>query len=233
MNQVCRAKKTRGCKAGTLALGLFVALAFLVARPSLSLALSAGTELSQAEMAKLTNRELVVHSKEISQCPWPEITVFTLIDASPAEAAALFSNYQDQKNYVPDLVRSTPTTRLGDNETVVDFEMRLPWPLANSRYSTRNTLTRVDGNGYQVSWNLVESDCLIDSKGMAQFIPYGEKTLLKYRSLIHPNGKLASAFGFKARSGVCKSVQAIATYTEETKKHNPEKVRKLVESFPK
>ena len=233
MNQVRHAIEQKGCRAGKLVLGLFLVLGLLVACPSFSLAAAPYTELSQAEMARLTNRELVVHSKEVPKCPWPEITVFTLVDASPGEAAALFSNYQDQKSYIPDLVKSTPTTRLGENETIVDFEMRLPWPLANSKYSTRNTLAKVDNNEYQVAWNLVESDCLIDSKGTVQFAPYGDKTLLRYRSLIHPGSKLSSVFSSRAKSGISKTVQATASYIEETKKHNPEKMRTLTNSLPR
>jgi hypothetical protein len=191
------------------------------------------TELDQAEMAKLTNKELVIHSKEVSSCPWPEITVFALIDVSPIEAAALFSNYQDHKKYIPDLVKSDPARRIADNEMIVDFEMRLPWPLANSKYSTGNIFYRLPNNEYQVCWYLVESDTLTDSKGIVQFIPYGKKTLLKYQALIHPDSKFASVFSSRAKPAVTKTVQAIVTYIEEIKKSNPEKVQELVKSLYK
>ena len=200
---------------------------------SLSFSMAPSTELTQMELSKLTNKELIIHSKEVPKCPWPEITVFTLIDVSPVEAAALFSNYQDQKTYIPDLIKSDPTRKLADNETVVDFEMRLPWPLASSKYSTGNVLNRLENNQYEICWYLVESDSLIDSKGTVQFIPYRDKTLLKYQSLIHPDSKLASVFSSRAKGAITKTVQAIVTYIEETKKKDPEKIQDLVNSLRK
>ena len=213
-----------------MALKLFLALALIV-YASFGFAMTPSAELNQTELAKLINKELIIHSKEIPRCPWPEITVFTLIDVSPVEAAALFSNYQDHKTYIPDLIKSDPSRKLADNETIVDFEMRLPWPFANSKYSTGNILTRLDNNEYEVYWYLVESDSLIDSKGTVQFIPYGKMTLLKYQSFIHPGSKLASVLSSKVKGGITKTVQAIVTYIEETKKNNPEKMQKLISAL--
>ncbi|MBP1731469.1 MAG: hypothetical protein H6Q55_1898, partial [Deltaproteobacteria bacterium] len=182
---------------------------------------------------KLANKELIIHSKAISSCPWPEITVFGLIDVLPIEAVALFSNYQDQKKYIPDLVKSDPSRKIAENEMIVDFEMRLPWPLANSKYSTGNIFNRLDNDKYEICWYLVESDSLIDSKGIVQFIPYGKRTLLKYQALIHPDSKFASVFSSSAKGAVTKTVQAIVTYIQETKKKDPEKTQDLVNSLRK
>ena len=213
-----------------MALKLFLALALTV-YASFGLAMTPSAELNQTELAKLTGKQLIVHSREIPRCPWPEITVFTLIDVSPVEAAALFSNYQDHKKYIPDLVKSDPIGKLAENEIIVDFEMHLPWPLANTKYSTGNVCNRLDNNEYEISWYLVESDSLIDTKGVVQFIPYGKKTLLKYQSLIHPDSKLASVLSSKVKGGITKTVQAIVTYIEETKKNNPEKMQKLISAL--
>ena len=205
----------------------------LITCASFSFSMNPSAELNREELAKLTNRELIIHSKEVSNCPWPEITVFTLIDASPVEAAALFSNYEDRKKYIPDLIKSDPTRRIAENEIIVDFEMRLPWPLGSSKYSTGNVLISLENNEYQISWYLVESDRLIDTKGIVQFIPYGNKTLLKYQALIHPDSKFALFFGSRFKSSTAKTVQAIVTYIEETKKNNPEKTQNLVNSLRK
>jgi hypothetical protein len=215
-----------------MALKLFLALA-LIMSASFGFALAPSAELTQTELAKLTNNELVIHSKEIPRCPWPEMTVFTLIDVSPVEAAALFSNYQDHKTYIPDLIKSDPARKLAYNETIVDFEMRLPWPLANSKYSTGNVFNRLDNNEYEICWYLVESDSLIDSKGTVQFIPYGKKTLLKYQSFIHPDSKIASVLSSRVKGGITRTVQAIVTYIEETKKKNPEKMQRLINALLK
>jgi hypothetical protein len=214
-----------------MALKLFLVLTLVMCASS-SFSLPPSAELSQTELARLTNKELIIHSKEVPKCPWPEVTVFTLVDVSPVEAAALFSNYQDHKKYIPDLVKSDPIGRLAENEIIVDFEMRLPWPLANSKYSTGNIFNRLDNNEYQICWYLVESDSLLDSKGTVQFIPYGKKTLLKYQSLIRPDSKLAAMFSSKARGSISKVVQAIVTYIEEIKKKNPEKIQKLITALP-
>jgi len=76
---------------------------------------------------------------------------------------------------------------------------------SNCKYSTGNVFKMLENDGYEISWYLVKSDSLIDSKGMVQFIPQGKKTLLKYKSLIHPDSKLASMFFSKARSGMSKN----------------------------
>jgi hypothetical protein len=215
-----------------MALRLFL-IFILTVFASLSFATTPSAELNQTEFTKLANKELIIHSKAISSCPWPEITVFGLIDVLPIEAVALFSNYQDQKKYIPDLVKSDPSRKIAENEMIVDFEMRLPWPLANSKYSTGNIFNRLDNDKYEICWYLVESDSLIDSKGIVQFIPYGKRTLLKYQALIHPDSKFASVFSSRAKGAVTKTVQAIVTYIEETKKKDPEKTQDLVNSLRK
>lgn len=214
-----------------MALRLFIAL-FLIMYAFVGFSMTHSAEISEMELAKLTNKELIIHSKDIQGCPWPEITVFTLIDVLPVEAAAIFSNYQDHKKYIPDLIKSDPSRKIAENEIIVDFEMHLPWPFANSKYSTGNILSRLENNEYEVRWYLVRSDSLIDSKGTVRFIPYGKKTLLKYQSFIHPSSKLASIFCSKAESGITKTVRAIVTYTEGIKKRNPEKMQKLVNGLP-
>lgn len=214
------------------ALKLFLVCALVMCASS-GFATTPPGELNQAEMAKVANRELIIHSKDVARCPWPELTVFALIDVSPVEAVALFSNYQDQKTYIPDLVKSDPARRLAENETIVNFEMRLPWPLANSRYSTGNVFNRLPNDNYEICWYLVESDSLIDSKGTVQFIPYGKKTLLKYQAFVHPGSRLASVFSFRAKGAITKTVQAIVSYIEDTTKKNPEKTQDLVNSLHK
>jgi hypothetical protein len=215
-----------------MALRLFLLFTLIIC-PSLGFSATPPAELTQTELTNLTNKALIIHSKAIPRCPWPELTVFTLIDVLPVEAAALFSNYQDHKKYIPDLIKSDPIKKIAENEIIVAFEMQIPWPLANSKYSTGNVFSKLENNEYEISWYLVESDSLIDSKGIVQFIPYEKKTLLKYKSLIHPDSKLASMFASKAKSAVSKTVQAIVTYMEETKKKNPEKTQKLIDSLPK
>jgi hypothetical protein len=205
----------------------------LLAYAFLGITPAPAAELSRTEMDKLMQNELIVHSREIPKRPWPEITIFGVIDVVPAEAAALFSNYQDQKKYIPDLIKSDPVKKIGARETIVDFEMRTPWPLSNSKYSTGNVFKMSENNEYEIAWYLVESDSLVDSKGAVNFMPFGKKTLFKYKSLIHPDSKLASIFSSKAKSGMFKTVQAIVSYIEETKRTNPEKVQKLVNLLPK
>jgi hypothetical protein len=215
-----------------MALKLFLIIA-LVMHASLGFSLTLSPDFNYADQARLENKELIIRSRAIPQRPWPEITIFSVIDASPVEAAALFSNYQDQKRYIPDLVKSVPMKKIGENETIVDFEMRTPWPLSNSKYSTKNVFKTLENNEYEISWNLVQSDCLIDSKGMAQFTSFGKKTLFMYRSFIHPDSKFASMFSSKAKDGMSKTVQAIVAYIEETKKQNPEKIQRLINSLPR
>ena len=214
-----------------MALRLSFLFAAILLYASVGFSMAPAPELTQPEFAKLANRELIIHSREIPECPWPEFTVFALIDVSPAEAAALFANYQDQKRYIPDLVKSDPVKKIAANETIVRFEMRLPWPLANSKYSTGNVLNRLDDNEYEIIWYLVESNCLTDSRGAVQFRPYGKKTILKYQSLIHPDSRLATVFASKAKNGITKTVQAIVTYLEEPKRKDPHKTQQLVDAL--
>jgi hypothetical protein len=215
-----------------MAIKLFLAFA-LVVYASLGFSLTLPPELNYTELAKLTNKELIVHSRAIPKRPWPEITIFAVIDVLPVEAAAVFSNYQDQKKYIPDLLKSYPVRRIAENEIIVDFEMRFPWPLSNSRYSTRNVFKTLENGGYLISWYMVESDSLIDTRGAVQFIPYGTKTLLIYKSLIYPGSKLAPIFSSRVKASMSKMVQAIVTYTEKIKKQNPEETQRLINSLPK
>lgn len=164
------------------------------------------SELTAAQRAAIDRGESVVVTHAHSGSPWPAVTVFLFVDASPEEAAAVFVDYALHRSYIPRVKRST-VSRVIDATTVeVDYSVKLPF-LSDEQYTVRNHLTRDGANGFRVDWTLVRATSTKATVGHARFEPYENSrtgrngTVLEYHNFVTPGSRLAR-FGFVTKRAV-------------------------------
>jgi hypothetical protein len=150
--------------------------------------------LTSEELKNLASGNLIVRTKAIKDAPWPEVTVYSLIKASPKEAVAIFAAYHDQKNFTPGVIKSNPVKIISPLDIHVSYEMSVPWPLSNAIYTTGNVLGKLKDGGYIIKWYFVESNSTENNSGEANFVPFKDISLFKYKTLIHPKSIFASIF---------------------------------------
>lgn len=181
---------------------------------------AAAPKLTPDTYKTLEKGELIILKKKIEGKAWPELSVYTLINATPLESVAIFAAYDYQKDYVPNLIKSIPKTKSPMN-VEVDYEMDLPWPLGTSKYIHGHFLEKPDKHTYKVRWYMIKSDSAEKVRGFATFHPYGNKTLMEYVSFVDPKSILAGVFKKLMVSDVKKTIHAIIDTIADLKKKNP------------
>ncbi len=186
------------------------------------------SELSPAELARVTTREFVVKTEDVKDSPWPEITYYAMIDATPLEAIGLFAGYDNQKDYIPNLIKSHPVKHVSPTDVHTEYELHMPFPLSNARYIHGARIYK-HGDDYQTVWYLVESSSAEEVKGSAYFTEYNGKTLFRYRSFVKPKSIFGSAVKKMMFKDVEKSITSIRAFIEKTKSENPALTNKYSE----
>lgn len=177
-------------------------------------------ELSPAELKAVNGREFILKTKELPDSPWPEVTYYAVINASPLETAGVFAAYDAQKDYVPNLIKSKPIKHLNASDVHTDYEMKMPFPIPNAHYIHGAKIFKHQNN-YEVQWYMVESDSSLEAKGSAYFQHFEGKTLMRYRSNIKPKSSFASMVKKSMLKDVLASMTAIRNFIEKNKRDNP------------
>ena len=90
------------------------------------------TELTPAELKSMEAREWILKTKDVEDSPWPEITYYALVEASPLESIAIFAAYDIQKDYVPNVIKSTPVKHITPTDVHTAYELQMPFPHPNA-----------------------------------------------------------------------------------------------------
>lgn len=186
-------------------------------------------ELSPHELAQVSSRGLILKLDESAKnSPWPEITYYAVIDATPLESIGLFCAYDIQKNYVPNLLKSTPVKHVSPTDVHTAYELHMPFPLSNIKYIHGARIFQ-HGEDYQTVWYMVESTSTDEVRGEAYFANYNGKTLFRYRSYVKPKSIFAGILKKSMLSDVQVSIKSIREFIENEKRENTEFLRKYSE----
>ncbi len=174
-------------------------------------------ELSSSEITMIKERKLVLKTKDVPGSPWPEITFYAFVEASPLESMGIFSALDYQKNYVPNILVSKPIKHISPVEVHTEYEMHVPFPFSNAKY-VHGSIVKAKKDIYELEWYKVESTSTESVKGAATFIPFEGKTLFRYRSYIVPKSAMAKLVKSFMLKDVEKSIVAIRDHIEKLKK---------------
>lgn len=177
-------------------------------------------ELSLSDLKAVTAREFVLKTQELEGSVWPEITYYAVIEATPLESVAVFAAYDAQKDYVPNVIKSTPIKHVTATDVLTDYELHMPFPIPNAKYIHGAKILK-HKNDYEVEWYMVESSSAEVVKGSVYFQSYEGKTLMRYKSYVKPKSVFGSLVKKAMLSDVLKSITAIRNFTEKSKRENP------------
>jgi hypothetical protein len=161
-------------------------------------------KLSPGELNRIEQGELVYKEENVEGSVWPERKIYTVIPVEPVEAAAVFADYEYQKEYIPDMVEAKVIRQDSPTEIVVSYIVEMPWPVVNEEFTNSHTIKtyREDGgDGYLIAWEQLDGSSAENSHGSARFEPYDKgKCIMEYTSFIQPKSALAG-LGFIEKKG--------------------------------
>lgn len=151
--------------------------------------------------------------------PWPKVTLYQKVLATPEECLAVFSDYELQEKYIPKMVSSKivnrPDALTADVESVLD----LPWPFGTDSYVMRDRIGTYSLSAaevaYRLDWELVRSGSFRDAKGLAQFEAFDGGTVMLYQHSIYPKNSMAGAVSKEMIKGIRQSASAIKSQIEK------------------
>lgn len=197
--------------------------------PALSHAGSLIDELSAPQQAKVKGGQQVLVTEDIAGKPWPKITVYRAIKASPEEVAAVFFDYANAKDFVPNLLKSEVAQKVSSNCYDVDYILDVPI-LPDEYYTIRNTI-KTAGSGYRADWKLVRAVQTKDTVGSLRIEPFGDGSVICYQNLVTPGSGMAGLLRGKAIDQMKETVAAIGTQVEKQKQTNAAGLAKQVKSL--
>ena len=159
----------------------------------------------------------------------PKFYLYQLIDATPEECLAVYTDFELQKSYVPDMMMSEVESRPTANSAVVNFELHTPFPIPNEHYTALVTSSQYDGGAsYRADWKLLHADTTKDTVGIAQFEQHGSKTFIAYYNFVTPGSSIAALIKNRAALQVKNTVAAYVAQVLNEKANNPDLLQQQV-----
>lgn len=188
-----------------------------------------GGGLTVPEWRTLEQRDLVVKTRAVEGYRWPEVTVYRLVSAPPEEVMAVYADFKNQADYLPNLVESHVVEQLSRNSFHVSYEYEVTGP--NERYTVLVAVSRTP-SGFQVTWDLVKARYARRLSGQMRVAPSDLGTLIEYTNHVDP-GFLGSRFGSPETTVrlLRETVRALATHVEWIRVEHPEELTVLVEAL--
>jgi len=195
--------------------------------------LSAGEilqELNPGQQSQVKKGEQILLTDEVEGKPWPRVTIYQVVDATPEEVAAVFFDYEDNKSFVPNILKSSISKKITACTTEIDYGVNVPI-LPDEFYTARNTIKMLSPDHYRVDWKLVRAVHTKDSVGSFCMEPFDGKALIRYQNLVTPGSSMAGLLRKTAISQMKDAATAIATRAEKLKTANPAQLNKQVEAL--
>jgi hypothetical protein len=186
--------------------------------------------LTPEQRALVDQGKTVQILEPVETSPWPRSVVFQFIDATPAECAAVLSDYALQSSYIPRMRSSRIVARRGANETDVEYVIDIP--VFPDEKSISRQRVRSTGAGYTIEWHTVADSQASGSMttGAATFIEMtGGRlgragTLMVHDQTVVP-ASLFAKVPYVRNKGIESSraaALAIAHQVELERRHKPE-----------
>ena len=170
-------------------------------------------EVPKSERDELIQGQTVVKSTDVPGAPWPRLSLYRVVNASPDIVSALFTDYGAAPAYTPGLIQAQVIATNPDGTKDVRYTVKVP-VIQRTSYVVRNTYLK-QGQNFTVSWQLLHSPLAKKSDGSLRIEPYGDnRTLLCYTNLCVPITNLVSGLKNQAVVEAKNTVLALATEAE-------------------
>lgn len=142
-------------------------------------------EVPAASRADLAAGQVVVESSKVPGAPWPQLSLYQVVDAPPKVMAALLNDFSSAPSYTPNMLGAKLLNANDDGTKDVEYTVKMP-VFGKMTYSVRNSYVR-KGKNFTVSWTLLKSPFAKKSDGSIRIEPYGNnQTLMCYTNLVIP-----------------------------------------------
>lgn len=204
-----------------------VAVAAMAVQPAWPFSHPTAGPLTTPELDRLRGGAPVVRAERVPDFPWPEVTVYRRIDAAPAQAMAVYVDFDSQATYMPGLVASRVVKRDGPSAFHVFYEYEVTGP--NERYAVAITVARA-ARGFQASWDLLAARYARRLSGRLLVEPFDDGALVAYTSRVDPGG-LGTTFGTpdSVSRSLEATVEALAARVERLAGERPAYLADLVD----
>jgi len=170
-------------------------------------------EVPKSERHELTEGQTVVKSTDMPGLPWPQLSLYRVVNAPPDVVANLFTDYDAAPSYTPGLLHAQVIATNPNGTKDVRYTVKVPIIMRTS-YVVRNTYQK-QGRTFSVSWKLLQSALAKQSDGSLRIEPYdGTRTLLCYTNLCVPITNLVSGLKNQAVVEAKNTVLALAAESE-------------------
>jgi hypothetical protein len=170
-------------------------------------------EVPQSQRDELASGQTIVKSTEVADVPWPQLSLYRVVNAPPSLVAGLFTDYDAAPSYTPNLLGAKVIATNPDGTKDVRYTVKVPI-LQKISYTVRNTYAS-SGQNSTVSWKLLQSPLAKQSDGSLRVEPYGDdRTLLCYTNLCVPVTNLVAGLKNQALVEAKNTVLALATEAE-------------------
>ena len=204
------------------------------------------SDLTPEDQASVQKGEMVTvyTPNDDTETTWPNSAAYKRMEATPEEAAAVFSDFEIQKDYINHLKLSHITQRLSPTSCVVDYEVKVPFLLkpflGDTTYTVRDDISFDSAtNTYSIKWAFVKGGFLKNILGHATFEPLGTGTLITYVNEMTPSsqGMNSGMIVKEIKKGSTEAVEDIINkITDERKNHQDilqKQIARLREAFVK
>lgn len=186
---------------------------------SLALILSASLyadlvkEVPKSQRDELAEGQTVVKSTDIAGVPWPQLSLYRVVNAPPDVVSNLFTDYDSAPSYTPGLIQAQVIATNPDGTKDVRYTVKVP-VIQRTSYVVRNSYLK-QGDNFTVSWNLIQSPLAKKSDGSLRIEPYDEdRTIMCYTNLCVPITNLVAGLKNQALVEAKNTVLALATEAE-------------------
>lgn len=170
-------------------------------------------EVPRAERANLAAGQTVVVSTDVAGLPWPNLSLYRIVNSTPDIVANLFTDYASAPGYIPGMLAAKVIATNADGTKDVRYTVKVP-VLQNMSYVVRNSFSH-NSQTYTVSWKLLQSAMAKASDGSLRIEPCGDnRTLMCYSNLCVPVTNLVACLKNQALVEAKNTVLAIATEAE-------------------
>ena len=156
-------------------------------------------------------------TEELDGYPWPRVRVYQVVNATPREVMAVFTDYNNACEFVPNCLKSRIARQVNPRVAEVDYLIDVPI-LADEAYTVRDTLSTGPAGALKVDWKVLKATSIEESVGSLYVEPYGKTgSVLRYTNLVKPSSMAAPLLRGVAMGQIKDTVQAIVDQVEETK----------------
>jgi hypothetical protein len=200
--------------------------ACLVDTPRL-VAESVFSELNASQKDVMKGGDQVVVIENIEGNAWPRVKIYRSINADPEQVAAVFFDFEEAKNFVPNLIKSEISNRVSPCVMEVDYGLDVPI-FPDEFYTVRNSLRLLDDNSYRFDWKLLRAVMTKDSVGNFRIQPWEGRSVICYQNMVTPSSNIAVLLRSRAIEQMKETTKALAAHVEKEKATNPAGLKKQI-----